>query len=53
MLRWQRLGGSRVDAGLRCGVRGAGSISGANVLRVRSGLVVLAGTVSWLLASET
>ena len=45
-------GGSRIDAGLRCGVCGFGSIGGANVLRVGSGLVVLTGTVSWLLASE-
>ena len=45
-------GGSGIDAGLRCGVRGFGSICGVNVLRAGSGLVVLTGTVSWLLASE-
>ena len=45
-------GGSGIDVGLRRGVRRFGSVSGANVLRARSGLVVLAGTVSWLLASE-
>ena len=45
-------GGSRIDAGLGCGVHGVGSISGANVLRARSGLVVLTDTVSWLSASE-
>ena len=45
-------GESRIDVGLRRGVGGVGSISGANVLRVRSGLVVLTGTVSWLSASE-
>ena len=45
-------GGSRTDAGLRHGVHGFGSIGGANVLRVGSGLVVLTGTVSWLSASE-
>ena len=52
MLRCQRLGGSRIDAGLRCGVCGFGSVCGMNVLRAESGLVVLTGTVSWLLASE-
>ena len=53
MLQWQRLGrGSRIDAGLRHGVCGFGSIGGVNVLRAGSGLVVLAGTVSWLSASE-
>ena len=45
-------GGSRIDVGLRCGVGGVGSISGANVLRTGSGLVVLTGTVSRLSASE-
>ena len=45
-------GGSRIDAGLRCGVCGLGSIGGANVLRAGSGLVVLTSTVSWLSASE-
>ena len=45
-------GGSRINAGLRRGVCGFESIGGANVLRVGSGLVVLTGTVSWLLASE-
>ena len=45
-------GGSRIDAGLRHGVREFGSISGANVLRAGSGLVVLTGTVSWFSASE-
>ena len=44
--------GSGIDAGLRCGVHGFGSISGANVLRTGSGLVVLTGTVSRLSASE-
>ena len=52
MLQWQRLGGSGIDAGLRCGVHGVGSIGGVSVLRARSGLVVLTGTVSWLSASE-
>ena len=45
-------GGSGIDAGLRRGVCGFGSVGGANVLRTRSGLVVLTGTVSRLLASE-
>ena len=45
-------GGSRIDAGLRYGVRGFGSMGGVNVLRVESGLVVLTGTVSWLSAPE-
>ena len=45
-------GESGIDAGLRCGVRGFGSICGVNVLRAGSGLVVLTGTVSWLSASE-
>ena len=45
-------GGSGIDAGLRCGVRGFGSVCGANVLRAGSGLVVLTGTVSRLLTSE-
>ena len=45
-------GGSRIDVGPRCGVHGFGSIGGVNVLRAGSGLVVLTGTVSWLLASE-
>ena len=44
--------GSGIDAGLRRGVRGFGSIGGANVLRMGSGLVVLTGTVSRLSASE-
>ena len=44
--------GSGIDAGQRHGVRGFGSISGANVLGTGSGLVVLTGTVSRLLASE-
>ena len=44
--------GSRIDVGLRRGVCGFGSICGANILRAGSGLVVLTGTVSWLLASE-
>ena len=48
----QDQGGSRIDVGLRCGVRELESIGGANVLRAGSGLVVLAGTVSWLSASE-
>ena len=52
MLRWQRLGESRIDAGLRCGVHGFGSIGGANVLRAGSGLAVLTSTVSWFSASE-
>ena len=44
--------GSGIDVGLRRGVRGFESVGGANVLRARSGLVVLTGTVFWLLASE-
>ena len=44
--------GSGIDAGLRHGVCGFGSISGANVLGMESGLVVLTGTVSRLSASE-
>ena len=44
--------GNRIDIELRCEVCGFGSICGANVLRARSGLVVLTGTVSWLSASE-
>ena len=52
ILQWQRLGGSRIDVGLRRGVHGFGSICGVNVLRVESGLVVLTGTMSWLSASE-
>ena len=44
--------GSGIDAGLRHGVHGFGSIGGANVLGVGSGLVMLTGTVSRLLASE-
>ena len=45
-------GGNRIDVGLRRKVCGFGSICGANVLRVESGLVVLTGTMSWLSASE-
>ena len=45
-------GGSGSDAGLRQGVRGVGRIGGANVLRMRGGLVVLTGTVFRLSASE-
>ena len=45
-------GGSGIDTGLRCGVCGFGSVCGANVLRVGSGLVVLTGTVSRLSTSE-
>ena len=45
-------GGSGIDAGLRCGIHGLGSIDGANVLRTGSGLVVLTGAVSRLSASE-
>ena len=41
MLQWQRPGRSRIGAGLRHGVHGFGSIGGANVLRVESGLVVV------------
>ena len=44
--------GSGIDVGLRRGVHGFGSVGGANVLRARSGLVVLTSTVSWLSASE-
>ena len=52
ILRWQRPGGSGIGVGLGRGVRGVGSIGGANVLRARGGLVVLTGTVSRLSASE-
>ena len=45
-------GESGIDAGLRRGVHGFGSVYGANVLRAGSGLVVLTGTMSWLSASE-
>ena len=51
-LRWQRLGGNRSDIGLRSGICGFGSICGVNVLRVGSGLIVLAGTMTRLLASK-
>ena len=45
-------GGSGIGVGLGRGVHGVGSLGGANVLRVRGGLVVLTGTVSRLSASE-
>ena len=45
-------GGSGIDAGLRYGVCGFGSIGGVNVLRMGSGLVVLTGAMSRLSASE-
>ena len=44
--------GSGIDAGLRDGIHGLGSIGGANVLRTESGLVVLTGTMSRLSTSE-
>ena len=45
-------GRSGIDVGLRHGVHGFGSIGGADVLRMRGGLVVLTGTVFRLSASE-
>ena len=45
-------GRDRSDVGLRSGICGLGSICGANVLRVESGLIVLAGAVARLLASK-